>query len=88
VLKRAIEEAGLTSLDERLPASVHVQHGVNRIDRRIYYYFNYSGTEVKLKYAHGAGTDLLDERAVTSGLELTLAPWDLAIIEESATATP
>jgi len=55
---------------------------VNRMGKRIDYYFNYSGADVKLDYASGAGTNLLDGKAVTKGAELTLAPWDLAIIEE------
>jgi len=61
---------------------VHVQHGVNKIGKRIHYYFNYSGTEVKPNYAYGAGTNLLDGKAVAKGGVLTIAPWDLAIVEE------
>jgi beta-galactosidase len=50
--------------------------------KRLHYYFNYSGAEVKLSYAYGAGTNLLDGKAVEKTTQLTLAPWDLAIIEE------
>ena len=82
VLKQAVEEAGLSNPDEQLPAAVHVQHGVNRLGKRLHYYFNYSGGEVKLGYAYGAGTNLLDSKTVAKSDELTLAPWDLAIIEE------
>ena len=82
VLKGALEKAGLTSPDQQLPAAVHVQHGVNRLGKRLHYYFNYSGTEVKVTYAYGGGTNLLDGNAVAKASELTLAPWDLAIVEE------
>ena len=34
--------------DQQLPAAVHVQHGVNRLGKRLHYYFNYSGAEVKV----------------------------------------
>ncbi|MGB6974343.1 MAG: beta-galactosidase [Terracidiphilus sp.] len=88
VLKQAAEEAGLRTPDEQLPAAIHAQHGINRFGKRIDYYFNYSGSVVKLNYSHGAGKSLLDGRAVANGQELTLAPWDLAIIEESASAHP
>ncbi|MGB7549258.1 MAG: beta-galactosidase [Terracidiphilus sp.] len=88
VLKRAVEEAGLSSPDEQLPAAVHVQHGVNRMGKRLHYYFNYSGGEVKFNYNYGAGTNLLDSKQVTEAERLTLAPWDLAIIEESGTGRP
>jgi len=59
-----------------------VQHGVNRMGKRIHYCFNYSGAEVKLSYAYGSGTNLLDGKPVTQSSELTLKPWDLVIIEE------
>lgn len=82
VLKHAIEAASLGSPDQQLPGAVHVQHGMNRLGKRMHYYFNYSGNEVKFEYAYGAGTNLLDSKPVARSEELTLAPWDLAIIEE------
>jgi len=82
ILKRAIEQAGLASGDQQLPAAVHVQHGVNRQGKRLHYYFNYSGSAVQAAYAYSAGTNLLDGKAVASGQQLTLGPWDLAIVEE------
>jgi beta-galactosidase len=82
VLKRAVDEAGLAGADQQLPAAVHVQHGVNRFGKLLHYYFNYSGSEVKVSYAYAAGTNLLDGKPVAKSQELTLGPWDLAIIEE------
>jgi beta-galactosidase len=82
VLKGALEKAGLTGADQELPAAVHVQHGVNRLGRRLHYYFNYSGADAKLTYAYAPGTNLLDGKPVAKSAELTLAPWDLAIVEE------
>ncbi|HEU5351046.1 MAG TPA: beta-galactosidase [Terracidiphilus sp.] len=82
VLRRAVEEAGLAGPDQQLPAAVHVQSGVNRFGKRLHYYFNYSGSEVRTAYAHGAGTNLLSDKPVAHGQELTLGPWDLAIVEE------
>jgi beta-galactosidase len=88
VLRDSLDKAGLIGPDQQLPASVHVQHGVNRLGRRLHYYFNYSSNEVKVNYAYGAGTNLLDTKPVDNAAQLTLAPWDLAIIEESATEKP
>ena len=85
VLNSALEKAGLTGPDQQLPPAVHVQHGVNRLGKRLHYYFNYSGTEVKVSYAYSAGTNLLDGKPVARAAQLTLAPWDLAIVEEGAT---
>ena len=83
VLRRTLEQAGLTGPDQQLPAAVHVQHGVNRLGKRLHYYFNYSGSEVKVTYPHAAGTNLLDGKSVAKSAVLTLPPWDLAIIEEN-----
>jgi beta-galactosidase len=65
----------LTGSDQSLPASVHVQHGVNRLGKRLHYYFNYSGVEVKLNYAYASGTNLLNGSSLAHGAGLTLAPW-------------
>jgi beta-galactosidase len=77
-----LEKLELDGPDQQLPATVHVQHGINRLGKHLHYYFNYSGTDVKLSYAYGAGTNLLDGNAVAKATALTLPPWDLAIIEE------
>jgi beta-galactosidase len=82
VLKGELERLELDGPDQQLPAAVHVQHGVNRLGKRLHYYFNYSSAEVKASYAYDAGTNLLDGKPVAKSTELTLAPWDLAIIEE------
>jgi hypothetical protein len=37
---------------------------------------------VKLSYTYAAGTNLLDGNSVAQSAQLTLGPWDLAIVEE------
>src|SRR5665213_3165618 len=64
ILKSALEKAGLSSSDKSLPGAVHVQHGVNRMGKRLHYYFNYSSVELKAGYSYAAGTNLLDGKAV------------------------
>jgi beta-galactosidase len=82
VLASELNKLGLTGADQQLPAAVHVQHGVNRLGKRLHYYFNYSGSQVKLAYTYGTGTNLLDGKSVAKDASFTLPPWDLAIIEE------
>ena len=82
ILRGELEKLGLAGADQQLPAQVHVTHGVNRMGKRLHYYFNYSGIAVEADYAYGAGTSLLDGKAIAHGSRLALAPWDLAIIEE------
>jgi len=82
ILRGALEKAGLAGPDQKLPASIHVTHGVNRLGKQLHYYFNYSASEVKAAYSYGSGTSLLDGKAVSKAATLTLAPWDLASGEE------
>ena len=82
VLKHALAEAGLTGPDQDQPTAVHITHGVNRSGKRVHYFFNYSGAEVKASYAYGAGSNLLNGSAVAKGDSLSLGPWDVAILEE------
>jgi beta-galactosidase len=77
-----LEQIGLAGPDQQLPAAIHVQHGVNRLGKRLHYYFNYSGAEVKVHYAYGAATNLLDGKSAAIAVDFTLGPWDLAIMEE------
>jgi beta-galactosidase len=82
VLKAELEKLGLTGADQQLPAAVHVNHGVNRLGKRLHYYFNYSGVAVNVPYAYAAGINLLDGKPVNKNAVLALGPWDLAIVEE------
>ena len=82
VLLASLEKAGLTGPEQHLPAGVHVQHGANRLGKRVHYYFNYSSGEVRVSYGYGAGTSLLEGKPVGKSAVLTLGPWDLAIVEE------
>lgn len=82
VLKRALQEAGLTGPDQQLPADIHAVNGVDRLGRRIHYFFNYSGTPLTFTYSGPSGEDLVAEKSVATSQKITLKPWDLAIIEE------
>jgi len=83
ILRGTLDKAGLTGPDQQLPLTVHVTHGVNRLGKRLHYYFNYGSAEVKLTYSYAGGTNLLDGKTLTKSADITLAPWDLAIIEEN-----
>jgi beta-galactosidase len=82
VLKETLGKIGLLSEDQKVPATVHVQHGVNRLGKRLHYYFNYSGNAVDVSYSYAEGTNLLDGKAVAKSGTMTIGRWDLAIVEE------
>ena len=83
ILRGELQKQGLIGPDPQIPAAVHVQHGVNRMGKRLHYYFNYSSAEANATYTYTSGTNLLDGKSVTNSAVLTLPPWDLAIIEEN-----
>jgi beta-galactosidase len=82
VIRSYLTELGMMGPDQQLPPNLHAQRGVNGFGRKVRYVFNYSGSPVSFTYGYKAGTDLLTGRKVAGGDTLTLAPWDVAIIEE------
>lgn len=78
-----LRESGLTSSDQSLPPSVRVKHGVNGNRKRVHFYLNYSSATMKFAYAYGSGHELLTGHDLNRGGSVNLAPWDVAIVEES-----
>ena len=82
VLLAVLQKAGLTGPDQNLPAPVRVKHGVNRKGKTLHYYLNYSSEPQRFAYEYGAGSEILQQIAVSHGQSITLKPWDATIIEE------
>jgi beta-galactosidase len=82
VLLDVLRQAGVTSSDQDLPASVRVKHGSTRSGKALHYYLNYSNDSQTFSYAYGSGTDLLTQTALDQRKQITLKPWDAAIIAE------
>ena len=80
MLLDVLKEAALAGPDQQLPAAVRVRHGVNRLGKRLHYYFNYSSELKSFAYPYAAGKDLLTGGAIAK--TITLKPWDVAIVEE------
>jgi beta-galactosidase len=83
VLRSYLQDLKLLDADKQLPPQIHEQTGINGFHRTVHYYFNYSGAEVSFAYQHKTGTDLLQSKPIAANDKITLAPWDLAIIEEA-----
>ena len=82
VLLNVLQAAGLAGPDQSLPPNVRVKHGVNRSGKTVHYYLNYSNDARRFSYPYGSGTDLLTQAAIAPAQQVTLKPWDLAIIGE------
>ncbi|HKW34726.1 MAG TPA: Beta-galactosidase C-terminal domain [Candidatus Acidoferrum sp.] len=77
-----MNEAGLTSPDQNLPATVHVKHAQNRQGKTLHFYLNYSSSPQEVPYPYASGMNLLSQRSVTHDQSFVLQPWDAAIVEE------
>jgi beta-galactosidase len=82
VLLGVLNEAGLTSSNQNLPAPVHVKHGQNRQGKTLHFYLNYSSSPQTVPYSYASGTNLLSQTVVTHDQSLVLQPWDAAIVQE------
>ncbi len=82
VLLDVLKEVALAGPDQQLPAAVWVRHGVNRLGKRLHYYFNYSGDTISFAYSYAAGKNLLSGNTLGHSQSISLKPWDVAIVEE------
>lgn len=83
VMLDVLKNVGLTGPDQSLPAPVHVKHGINRFNKRVHYYLNYSGAAQKFTYPYADGVDLPTAHRITHGESVTVGPWDVVIVEEN-----
>ena len=83
VLRSYLQDLKMLDEDQQLPSQIHVRNGTNSKRQNLHYYFNYSGAELSFAYQRKSGTDLLRGKRINTNDKVTLAPWDLAIIEES-----
>ncbi len=82
VLLSVLQLAGLLGPDQKLGANLRVKHGVNRDGKTVHYYLNYSSAPQTFVYPYGPGSDLLNEKPIAAAQSITVAPWDLAIVQE------
>ena len=83
VVQNALAQSGITATPGKAASPVRVKSGVNSQGRPVHFLLNYSSAPAAAGYSFGAGKDLLTGRAVAAGQSLTVAPWDLMIVEES-----
>ena len=72
MLLAVLQRAGLTGADQNLPAPVRVKHGVNRKNKTLHYYLNYSSNSQTFVYEYGADSEILRQTAVSHGQSITL----------------
>lgn len=85
ILGDAVERSGVTHLSAGFRFPLIVRGGVNERGRTVHYLLNYSAEARKVICPFEAGSELLSGKAVAHGEEITLAPWGVQIVQESAT---
>ena len=83
ILEGVVKDAGLWKEDQQIAFPLITKYGVNQKGKRVHYYFNYSAGPGTVQYPHGAGTELLSNKATLRGEQMTLEPWGIKIIEEN-----
>ena len=82
ILEGVIKSADLWKEDQQMAFPLITKSGVNQKGKKLHYYFNYSAAQRTAQYPHGAGTELLSNKAMLKGEQMTLEPWGIKIIEE------
>ena len=82
LIKQALERAGVDHPDFQFSWPLIAKSGVNDMGKRIHIYYNYSSGPLEFAYPHANGRELVTEKKVDRGESLSIAPWDVLIIEE------
>ena len=82
VVRFVLEQARVELADARVPPAVRVRQALSRDGRVVRFYLNFSGSPQSFAYQHRASTDLLTGEPVADGANVSLGPWDLAVIRE------
>jgi beta-galactosidase len=77
-----LKGAGIPTAESQLPSTVREKSGVNSFGKPLHYFLNYSSASQTFVYNGHAGADLLTGVAVHPAQTVSLAPWDLVIVEE------
>ncbi len=82
LLRDFMRETGYGWLSDNMPTfPIIVKHGTNDFGKELFYYLNYSGEVQTLQHLGKDGYELLKNKPVKQGESLSLAAWDLSIVE-------
>ncbi len=82
ILTDVIQKAGLWKTEQQMSFPLIVRSGQNGLGKQLHYIFNYAAKEQTLAFPYKQGKDLLTGKVFTQNLPVTIAPWDLVIVEE------
>ncbi len=83
IIRKAVKSAGIDNPDLQFSWPHIAKSGVNEDGKAMHFYYNYSSDPIEFAYPHGSGKELVEAKTVKNGDTLTIAPWDIVIIEEN-----
>ena len=86
IMEEAVKRAGLWGEQQALHWPTIMRSGTLADGHAVHYLLNYSAKAGDVSYTMGTGKELLSGAAVERGGVVHLAPWGVAIIEESGLA--
>jgi beta-galactosidase len=84
ILVDELKQAGLRDEQLQTHFPLITKSGTNALGRRVRFVYNFSGASVTYRNQAQSSTELLGQKSVEAGQELSIGPWDLLILEDSA----
>ncbi len=85
IIQEAIIRAGIENPDHQFAWPLIAKSGINEENNAVHFYYNYSSAPIEFVYPHSAGEELVTEDSIEKGALLSVAPWDVLIVEENET---
>jgi beta-galactosidase len=81
IIRQELKRAGLMTPDQDIHWPLITKSGKNDGEKTIQYYYNYSSKPTRFIYPYTNGIELVSDKEVVNGQELSIEPWDVLIIE-------
>lgn len=81
IVKKTAVESGVIPQDN-YSFPIILRSGINQSGKNIHYVFNYSAEAKELKSVYPDAKELITNKAVKSGENVTVGPWDVLVLEE------
>lgn len=82
IIREAVERAGVSNADFQFSWPLIAKSGTNEDGKAIHIYYNYSSEPLEFAYPHSGAKELVSDKQVPKGETISIAPWDLVILEE------
>ncbi len=82
LLEDVLSRAGVALPGKNLPEHIHLRHTIAADGRHLRYYFNFSGQPCDVQNQFEDGFDLISEKTICHGQNISLLAWDCAVLRQ------